>query len=72
MIGSMVDGWQGGGIDRRSVQKHLFAASCFDRLAARIWDGRKLGKHFATVYPSSIPVETAPSSFPTKISERDG
>ena len=37
--------------------------SPFDRLATRIYDGRKLGKHFYTVYWKMASVETPPSSF---------
>ena len=49
-----------------------WAASDFDRLAARILDGLKQGKQFCHVYRNMFLVETLPSSFPTKMWELDG
>ena len=48
------------------------ATSCFDHLARIIQDGRKLGKHFHTVYWEFMLVDMALSSFTIQILTLDG
>ena len=48
------------------------ATSCFDHLARIIQDGRKLVKHFRTVYWEFMLVDMALSSFTIQILTLDG
>lgn len=58
-----------GGVFSQRTSK---AASPFYRLATRIYQGRKLGKHFYALCWKVTQVETPPSSFVTQILKLGG